>query len=230
MTEQVVGVGSEPGVRRALMVLALPAVLLTVLLVGYVGAHGGQMEESQLRTALPYIIAVNHTVVFGVLVWLLRREGRTLADLGWTAAGRPLGRELLLGVALALALYLLKELAFDSIRMLAEGARPTFTSLFRFSWDASEAPLLVVGTTFIAVEESVYRGYGLRPLVRRWGAAPALLAMGVLFGGLHWGNGGLAILFTGIIGVLLGMVFLWRRTLVAVVVAHALYNALILLT
>lgn len=225
------GTGAGPTVRRALAVLALPAVLLTVLIVGYVGSQGGAVQESSLRAVLPYLIAANHTVVFGVLLWLLRREGRTLADIGWRVGrDRSLGRELALGVALALAFYLVKELGFDSIRALVAGNRPTFTSLFRFGWDPSELPLLVVATTFIAVEESVYRGYGLRPLVDRWGTAAGLLVMGVLFGLLHWGNGGLAILFTGTIGVAMGGVYLWRGTLVAVVVAHALYNALVLLT
>lgn len=221
----------EPTVRRALMVLALPAALLTVLIIGYVGSRGGAVEESQLRAVLPYLIAVNHTVVFGVLVWLLRREGRALRAIGWRREpGRPVWRELVLGVVLALALYLLKELGFDSIRALAAGSRPTFTTLFRFGWDPTELPMLVVATTFIAVEESVYRGYGLRPLVERWGPAVGLAVMAVLFGLLHWGNGVLSVVFTGTIGAVMGGVFLWRRTLTAVVVAHALYNAMVLLT
>lgn len=223
--------GGGPTARRAAGMLALPAVLLTVLIVGYVGSQGGAVEESSLRAVLPYLIAVNHAAVFGVLLWVLNREGRTLADIGWRLeTGRSLWGEVALGALVALVLYLVKELAFDSIRMVLEGARPTFTSLFRFGWDPSELPLLVVATTFIAVEESVYRGYGLRPLADRFGTAGGLAAMGVLFGLLHWGNGGLAIVFTGLIGVALGGVFLWRRTLTAVVVAHALYNAMVVLT
>lgn len=220
----------QPGLRRALGLLALPAVLLTVLILGYVGSRGGEVDEPALRSVLPYLIAVNHAVVFGVLLWVLRREGRTLADIGWTAAGRGIGREVLLGALLGVALYLVKELVFDSIRAILAGSRPTFTTLFRFGWDPAELPLLAVATTFIAVEESVYRGYGLRPLTDRWGTAAGLAVMAVLFGLLHWGNGALAIVFTGTIGVVMGGVFLRRRTLTAVVVAHALYNAMVLLT
>lgn len=41
----------------------------------------------------------------------------------------------------------------------------------------------------------------LRPEGRTVGG---LLIMGILFGLLHWGNGGLAILFTAAIGVIFG--------------------------
>lgn len=226
----------QPGTLRAIGVLALPAILLTIIIVTWVGAGGGDAAESGIETALPYLIAVNHAVVFAVLLWLLRREGRSLADIGWRAVpegsrpSRTVRGELAWGVALGLSLYLAKELGFDSIRALVEGSRPTFTTLFNLRWNPSELPLLVVATTFIAVEESVYRGYGLRPLVDRFGAPGGLAVMGLLFGLLHWGNGGLAIVFTGLIGVAFGVVFLWRRTLAAVLVAHALYNAMVILT
>lgn len=220
-----------PSLRRVGFVLLLPAALLTVLIIGYVASVGGAVSEEQLRGALPYLIAVNHTLVFTALLLVLKREGRGLRSIGWRLESeRGVVREVIVGLAAGLALYLLKELAFDSIRALFEGSRPTFTTLFRFRPRASETPLLAVATTFVVVEESVYRGYGLPPLVRRVGAAPGLLLMGALFGVLHWGNGVLAIFFTGTLGVLFGVLFLNRRTLVAPVVAHALYNALVVLT
>lgn len=231
VSDPVEGVNAAPGVGRAVGMLALPAVVLTVLLAGYVGARGDAVDEASLRAVLPYLIAVNHTMAFGVLVWLLRREGRTLWGIGWRLdPGQSLWREVLWGLGLALAVYVLKEVGFDSIRALAAGNRPTFTSFFRFGWTPSELPLLAVATTLIAVEESVYRGYGLEPLVRRLGKSGGLVVMGMLFGLLHWGNGALAVLFTGAIGVIFGAFFLWRGTLPAVVVGHAVYNAMVILT
>lgn len=222
---------TEPGVRRAVAMMLLPALLLTVLIVGYVASRGGVATEEQVRSVLPYMIALNHTVVFVVLLVLLKREGRSLESIGWRGGAGPAWvREVGVGLSFGLAFYLLKELGFDSIEALAAGSRPTFTSLFRFRLDTSDVPLLAVATTFIAVEESVYRGYGLPPLVRRWGAPAGLLVMGLLFGLLHWGNGVPAILFTGTLGVLFGALFLWRGTLIAPVVAHALYNAMVILT
>lgn len=213
--------------------MALPALLLTLLIVAYVVAQGGQVQESRLRAVLPALILANHITVFAVLLAVLRREGRTLRDIGWRTDGtgwRGWGRALLLGLLAGLALYLFKELVLDSVRALLGGRPPTFTTLFRFGFRAEELPLLAVGTTLVAVEESVYRGYGLAALDARWGRGRALLAMAVLFGLLHWGNGVLAVAFTGVLGLGFAALYLWRRDLVVPFVAHALYNAMVILT
>lgn len=236
--------------------MLLPAVLLTMLLVGFVAVRGGSAGEAELRAALPYLIAVNHTLVFAILVFLLRREGRTLRDIGWrvpgpeptateiessaggalpahgAGPGRParMMREIAIGLAAGIALYLFKELVFDSLRALAAGNRPTFTTLFRIGLDTAEIPLLMVSSAFILVEESVYRGYGLSALLARWGRLASLLTMALLFGLLHWGNGLVAIGYTALLGLGFGVFFLWRRTLWSPTVAHGLYNALIVLT
>jgi len=222
----------DPSWRRPILMMALPAVLLTVQIVGYVVAQGGAVEEAAMRAVLPFLIAANHVVVFVALLWVLKREGRTLGDVGWRrdrVGGSVLGA-VSLGLGAALALYLFKELVLDAVQPLLEGRRPTFTSLFRFRYQSAELPLLAVATTLVAVEESVYRGYGLAALDRRWGRGWALLAMSLLFGLLHWGNGGMAILFTGVIGLAFGGLFLWRRSLLVPFVAHAAYNAMVILT
>lgn len=220
-----------PSTRRAVLLMLVPTALLTVLVVGYVLSHGGAVEEAELRRVLPALIATGHSIALGLLLLVLRSEGRSPLDAGWRLPeGARVGRELVIGLAAALALYLFKELALDSIRALVAGRAPTFTTLFQFRAPVGEWALLAVASTFVVVEEAVYRGYGLPPLVSRWGVVPGLLVMGVLFGVLHWGNGFLAILFTGTIGVAFGALFLWRRSLVPVAVAHVGYNALVILS
>lgn len=194
-------------------------------------SQGGSVAASELRRVLPFIIAINHVIVLAILLLVLRGEGRHLSDIGWRLdPGQTILSELVIGLAIAVLIYLLKEVAYDSIRALIAGNRPTFTSLFRFRWNTSGLPLLVVGTTLVFVEESVYRGYGLPVLVNRVGGLGAFLIMGALFGILHWGNGVPAMLFTGTIGLIYGGVFWWRGTMAAVLVAHAVYNALVILT
>lgn len=225
-------VDPTPSPRRALGMMLLPAVLLALIVTGYVVTRGGAVSEDRLRAALPYLIALNHALVLGVLLYALRREGRRLSDLGWRvpAGLAALTREIGTGIGAGVLLYLFKELVFDSVQALVAGNQPTFTTLFNLRLGPAEVPLLVVATTFVFVEESVYRGYGLGALLARWGRAAALVAMAGLFGLLHWGNGPVAVVYTAVIGLAIGGLFLWRRSLWTTTLAHALYNALVILT
>lgn len=216
--------------------LFLPAVLLTLLVVGYVTAQGldpaDPIAERVVRRALPYLIAANHLVVFGLLLLALRRSGEGLGEIGWSlqAVETTVTRELAVGVLCALGLYLFKELVIDSVRMLLAGHTPTFTSLFRFRPAELEVPLALAATLLVFVEESVYRGYVLPWFEERRGVGWAVGISSAAFGLLHWGNGPGAIVATAVLGALLAGVFLWRRNLVAGTVAHALYNLAVLLT
>lgn len=218
------------------LMLLLPPVSLGVLIFAYVAARGlsaaDPATESAVRGAIPVIIAVNHLALFALLVWLLRRSGETLHDIGWSLArpGRTLASELSIGLACGIGLYLLKELAVDPVRQLLVGQTPTFTSLFRFRPSELDVALAAAATGLVFVEESIYRGYALPVLAERWGTLAAVLVTSLAFGPLHWGNGLGAIAFASVWGVLLAGIFLWRRNLVAGTVAHALYNFMVLLT
>lgn len=218
------------------LMLLLPPVSLGVLIFAYIAAGGfsptDPATETAVRAALPAIIAVNHLALFGLLVWLLRRSGETLADIGWSLAepGRTLASELAVGLLCGLGLYLLKEVAADPVRQLLDGQTPTFTSLFRFRPSELDVALAAAATGLVFVEESIYRGYALPFFAERWGTFAAVLVTSLAFGPLHWGNGLGAIAFASVWGVLFAGIFLWRRNLVAGTLAHALYNFMLLLT
>lgn len=218
------------------LMLLLPPVSLGALIFAYVAARGlspaDPATESVLRAALPAILAVNHLALFALLVWLLRRSGETLRDIGWSLArlGQTLASELAVGVLCGVGLYLLKETAVDPVRQLLVGQTPTFTSLFRFRPSELDVALAAAATGLVFVEESIYRGYALPFFAERWGTLAAVLVTSLAFGPLHWGNGLGAIVFASVWGVLLAGIFLWRRNLVAGTVAHALYNFMVLLT
>ncbi len=218
------------------LMLLLPPASLGVLIFSYLAARGlspaDSATESVIRAALPAILAVNHLALFGLLVWLLRLNGETLRDIGWSLArpGRTLAGELAIGLLCGLGLYLLKELAVDPVRQLLVGQTPTFTSLFNFRPSELDVALAAAATGLVFVEESIYRGYTLPFFTERWGTLAAVLVTSLAFGALHWGNGLGAIVFASVWGVLLAGIFLWRRNLVAGTVAHALYNFMVLLT
>lgn len=216
--------------------LLLPPVTLGVVVFAYaswVGMTPTDPEaEAAIRGALPGILAVNHLALFGLLVFLLRRGGETLADIGWSmrGLGSTVVREVGVGLVCGLVLYLFKELAVDPGRQLTAGDRPTFTSLFHFRPGSLELGMAVAGTTLVFVEESIYRGYALPFFESRWGTFSAVIVTSAAFGLLHWGNGPSAIVITACIGALLAGIFVWRRNLVAGTAAHALYNLAVLLT
>lgn len=218
------------------LMLLLPPVSLGVLIFAYVAMRGLSPAEpdteAAIRNALPAILAINHLGLFGLLVWLLRRDDERLSDIGWSLArpGRNLASELIVGLLCGLGLYLLKELAADPVRQLLAGQSPTFTSLFNFRTAQLDVALAAAATGLVFVEESIYRGYALPFLAERRGTLLAVLVTSLAFGPLHWGNGLGAILFASVWGVLLAGIFLWRRNLVAGTVAHALYNLMVLLT
>ena len=78
------------------------------------------------------------------------------------------------------------------------------------------------------VEEQLYRGYVLTRLTERLSLPLAVTPMLLLFGLLHFGLGRTGMLVATMTGLTLTLLFLWRRALVSVVIAHALINALVL--
>lgn len=139
-------------------------------------------------------------------------------------------KEVGLGLACALGLYLFKELVVDPVDQLLAGDRPTFTSLFAFRPGSLEVGMAMAATLLVFVEESIYRGYALPFFEDRWGTLGAVLVTSAAFGLLHWGNGPEAIVVTAALGALLAGIFVWRRNLMAGTVAHALYNLAVSLT
>jgi membrane protease YdiL (CAAX protease family) len=80
-------------------------------------------------------------------------------------------------------------------------------------------------------EELLFRGYAQAALAQwlapPWGSLLALCLASLLFGLCHWVSSAYAIVATGM-GLLLGGLFLVTGNLIAPVVAHALYDFLVL--
>lgn len=229
--------GPPPSTRRILALLALPTLLLTVLtfvaVFGITATAGRQAVESRLWGWIPWILALNHSIVFAALVWQLRREGSSgLESIGWTRL--PASRfivEVALGLVLAGATFLLDDVAFDALEDVFEsmlgresGGAGLGESLRSVPWG-----WLVVGTVLPWVEESLFRGWAISRLHRRWPLALAIAVPTLMFGPLHWGQGLWAILNATLIGLVFALVYVWRRNLWAAAVAHSGFNAIVIL-
>lgn len=92
------------------------------------------------------------------------------------------------------------------------------------------AALALIGRAMLSAaiaEELVFRGFLLHQLdallgSRRWAPTVAVLVAAAIFGAMHWPQGWVGVVVTGLAGAVFGAVFfLARRNLWAVMLAHA---------
>lgn len=159
--------------------------------------------------------ATGELLALSVLVWLLRRRGVALADLG---LGRPTTRgALVLGMLVALVYAGVTVAVNPAVAQYA--VEPTGLKLL-----AIAATVLVAGV----VEEVIFRGYVMTTLA--WmghGRALQVLVSAITYALVH-PTASLAILFTFVLGAALALVYLvGNRSLTPVIVAHMLVNLII---
>jgi membrane protease YdiL (CAAX protease family) len=143
------------------------------------------------------------------------------ADLGWG----PITWVAAIGVQILLAaMVLLFGIPLSSnVESISEG-------------DADRAYLVATAIAAVVaapvVEELVFRGLVLRGLLSRLGPVIAIALQGILFGAAHAdpargvGNVGLVIVLSGV-GIVLGTTAYLTRRLGAVVIAHAIFNGVV---
>lgn len=217
---------------RTLLILLMPAALLCVIVMAvasYVGAATrGDKKAIHAGTirSLPYALILNHAIVFAVLLIVMRAQALNPRALGLTLGpGTRLLSEIGLGLAAGLLIYCIDRFFLTP---LGERAQERFGGYRVDQGDHGQANriawLLAVVVFAAVVEESVYRGYALHQLTPLAGAAWAVIISSILFGLLHWAYGWWGMLATVVIGALFALLFLWRQSLVAPVIAHGLHN------
>jgi membrane protease YdiL (CAAX protease family) len=154
----------------------------------------------------------------GLMLWfVVAREKEPLSSLGLGPAGWP---SLAWGLVCAALLFLGVGVAFGLIGVLG---------LHQLASGVRISPSLWV-TTLIVIragisEEILYRGYAITRLEaltgNRWVAALVPLA---LFAALHYRLGAAGILIAFVLGAVLTGFFLWKRNLVANMLAHFLID------
>lgn len=230
---------NTPTARRVVALLALPTLLLTVLILAAafaIAATAGGQEavETRLPSWIPWLIAVNHSIVFAALLWQLRHEGRGLASIGWAFPGASrLAGEVALGLVLAGLTFLLDDIVLDALENVFESILGGGDGGGDGNIDASLRALpwgwLAVAVVFPWVEESLFRGWAISRLRARWSLGLAVVVPTLLFGPLHWGQGSWAVVNATLLGFVFALVYLWRKDLWAAAVAHSGFNAIAIL-
>ena len=145
------------------------------------------------------------------------------ACLGWDLRDAP--KEMDIGVALFFPMTLSAAVVDALLRAAGLGGPSTPAPVFAPE-GALEIALAVVLVVVVAIaEETIFRGYLIHRLRTLSGSQPlAIAASSLLFALGHGYQGPSGLIAIGVIGVFLSLVYVWRKTLVAVTTMHFIQN------
>jgi len=151
------------------------------------------------------------------------RGERPFACLGWDL--RDASKEMAIGVALFLPMTLSAAIV-DALLRAAGLEGPSTPAPIFAPEGALEIALAVLLVVVVAIaEETIFRGYLIHRFHRLSGSLPlAITASSLLFAIGHGYQGPSGVIVVGVIGFLLALVYVWRKTLVAVTTMHFLQN------
>ena len=208
-------------VRHSLIFVGIVA---AVAAAGYVAQHrqvaGGGLAASHARVIPIYLSAAALDWLLLLFTWRgLRSHGVGLGSLirGRWASARDVARD----VALAALTWGVIAAAVTGVKALVgHGHEKTLGVLL------PRTPLEIGVWVFVSVtagfcEELVFRGYVQRQLQAFTGSVPAaVLGQALVFAAMHAYQGWRAVTQIIVVGVLFGLLAVWRRTLRVGMIAH----------
>jgi membrane protease YdiL (CAAX protease family) len=220
-----------PGRRRAFfeLILLVP-VGFAGMIAGFVIAYKlGVRDDRWLN--LMTAVGMGIGLVLGI-GFFLHRGGEQARDIGLSADGWLLNIilgpvALLMTYIAAFSILIAAMLVFPSIL----DYEPQAHKVVREMMPDMRVAGLMAFMLFVAVwEEVVFRGFVLTRLHRitgRWWIAVPVSA--ALFASVHGYEGGAAMIMIFVLGVVLALLFLWRRSLVPCMSMHFIHNTAVLL-
>jgi membrane protease YdiL (CAAX protease family) len=180
------------------------------------------LSQARVPFMAEAILAIfNDLALLSLVLYFVWRNGEPIQNLGWTF--NSLRKEIAWGLILFLPVYFganLLESALHTAGLSAPTKLPSFLVVSGFT----KVLLAFILVTVVAVaEETIFRGY----LILRFkavtdrGVAAALLSS-IVFSLGHGYEGMAGVISVFSIGVVLALVYLWRKSLVAPIVIHFL--------
>lgn len=216
--------GAEPGPQSfAVAGATLVGLLLSLVApVLYTIVIGPWIFGDTPEIRVPVGLALMWALAFAIVAIVLLAEKQPLSSVGIRA---PRFRLVLLAVAAGIVLsFLVPALAFIAgLVFPAKGSGTISATVSEYHWTT----LLISVLTAAITEELLFRGYALERLnllLRRpWLAAVVQLAF---FTAVHAGSWGAAHLIGVVIplGAAMTALYLWRRNLLLVIIAHFLID------
>jgi uncharacterized protein len=212
---------------------ALAEVLLcsgvpTQLLLGALLAALGWAPTTSNAGALLVLLLADTCLLIAMMVVFTHHHGERAGDL-WLGP-RPVAREALLGAWLLPVVFILVIVTMNVLRLWAPWLRNVPENPLEALAGTSTLQAVLFGIVAIlagGVREELQRAFLLRRFERHLGgAAIGVIVLSVAFGLAHWLQGWDAAVTTGVLGAFWALIYLRRRSIVAPVVSHAGFNAL----
>lgn len=171
-------------------------------------------------------IVLRDLALMNLIFYFLWRNREAIGAVGWKF--ERAGREMLLGVALFIPFFIGTGMLGALLRDVGLSVPSTPPSAFLPGKNAGEMFLAVILVLVVAIaEETIFRGYLLlrfTALTRR--PALALLLSTVIFSLGHGYEGSAGVVTVGAMGLIFGLIYFWRGSLIAPMVMHFLQDLL----
>jgi len=203
----------------------LPTQLAIMLALAAVGLEPLARDGGLSLQYVTLLSLADTALLTGLVLAFLRARGDSPRRLflGTRAAVREARLGLLVLPAVLVAVVALSLLIQATAPWLHNVPRNPLASLFRNGRDV--AIFAIVAMIAGGAREEVQRAFILDRFERHLGGATVgLIVFSALFGLGHLLQGYDAALVTGVLGLAWGLLFLWRRSVVAPMVCHAMFN------
>ncbi len=138
-------------------------------------------------------------------------------------------RSFLLGLFSALALYFIFLLGNKIAPVILPGAKTQVGTIYSFG-AGSNRVLIFLLLFFITGpgEEIFWRGFLQDRLMERWGSVTGYLSTTALYAGVHVFSWNLMLILAALVaGAFWGLLYLWKRDLLAQITSHSFWSAVI---
>jgi uncharacterized protein len=201
-----------------------------IAVIAFLRAMGLGIQDPEGRLSITFVMALSiadAVLVVGLVLLFLRAHGERVADV--LTARRPVTREAAIGLALVPAAFLIAVLVLGSILTLAPWLRNVPRNPLEDLLTSDLNRLLFGIVVIIAggMREEIQRAFILHRFEQRLGGALlGLVLFSLVFGLGHLDQGRDVAIATATLGAFWGMIYLWRRSIVAPTVSHAGFNVL----
>jgi membrane protease YdiL (CAAX protease family) len=216
---------------QALLEILVVAGLLSSALAYIPFGLSGISYEAIVRNArlISLFVLVDAGITVALMMLILRAHGERLRCLGWRS--NRLRSDVFIGLLVVPVLFLMSGLVSHFFRSFLPRFYSEENLLLETIRSPSDLAFFIVSALFAGgIKEELQRAFVLvRFRDYLGGATLGLILWSIVFASGHLLQGVLGSVIAGLFGFLFGVIYLVRGSLVAPVVAHAVYDAAALL-